>query len=534
MGLIDLKTDLTSLRYGSDIKGGGESRNAQFMNNIYSPETTGVDQSFTDPSQNPQSSEDFVLRGGVLYPNRVENDFQRIGNFMASGKGVNFIAKQNLLERQQAKVPRGQQPTRIYSPANTLLEIAGGSNSTGLHVDGKGLNPFINDVNTYLEQQKNEFNDIDTNRLGLLWTGKIQDTPLFSSHYLLPAKNWGIDTFSKFNILNFSGGPNSSIPGVTNSVYKRVTDTTYKSQLAAQNKDILNSTFSTFDYDLLNEASTIYRNYGEARPLSNFIRFITDGDLSERVYSNIAARNLVATDYERTNREITYGLGNPGKIGLDRVDPYGEGITEGESTPTVDEITFSPILESKEESDALINKDFIPFYITVINNDPEGANKYLHFRAFIDQYSDNFSSEWQSHRFLGRGENFYTYGGFSREINLAFKVHAQSKQELIPMYDKLNYLASVTAPDYGSSQKGLMKGNLIKLTIGDWVKDIPGILTSIAYSVPNTYPWDLGMNSTGDERNGKTLPTLIDVSTFNFTPISSTIPQLGSKFINNG
>ena len=120
MGLIDLKTDLTSLRYGSDIIGGGESRNAQFMNNIYSPETTEVDQSFTDPSQNPQSSEDFVLRGGILYPNRVENDFRRIGNFMASGKGVNFIAKQNLLERQQAKVPRGQQPTRIYSPANTL------------------------------------------------------------------------------------------------------------------------------------------------------------------------------------------------------------------------------------------------------------------------------------------------------------------------------------------------------------------------------------------------------------------------------
>jgi len=38
-------------------------------------------------------------------------------------------------------------------------------------------------------------------------------------------------------------------------------------------------------------------------------------------------------------------------------------------------------------------------------------------------------------------------------------VAAQSKQELIPMWQKLNYLASVNAPDY--SDTGYMSGNLI-------------------------------------------------------------------------
>ena len=56
MGLVDLKTDLTSLKFGKDTRGGGESREAQFMNNIYSPNKTGVNQTLSDPSQNPQRS----------------------------------------------------------------------------------------------------------------------------------------------------------------------------------------------------------------------------------------------------------------------------------------------------------------------------------------------------------------------------------------------------------------------------------------------------------------------------------------------
>ena len=222
MGLIDLKTDLTSLRYGSDTKGGGESRSAKFMNNIYSPETTGVDQIFADPSSNPQSSGDFVLRGGVLYPDRVADDFKRVGNFMTSWKGVGFIAKQNLLERQQAKVPRGQQPTRIYSPLTTLLEVAGGSNSMGLHLDGKGLNPFIGERSKYLDYTLRNDDDglLNQNRLKQLYKSKIQKNPVRLSKYGVTGD---IQTTT---LLQYSGGPNAAIPGVSNSTYQRVSNTT--------------------------------------------------------------------------------------------------------------------------------------------------------------------------------------------------------------------------------------------------------------------------------------------------------------------
>ena len=41
---------------------------------------------------------------------------------------------------------------------------------------------------------------------------------------------------------------------------------------------------------------------------------------------------------------------------------------------------------------------------------------------------------------------------------MAWTVAAQSKQELIPMHQKLNYLASVCAPDY--SPEGYMGGTI--------------------------------------------------------------------------
>jgi hypothetical protein len=52
-------------------------------------------------------------------------------------------------------------------------------------------------------------------------------------------------------------------------------------------------------------------------------------------------------------------------------------------------------------------------------------------------------------------------------MSLSWTVVAQSKQELIPMYKKLNYLASSLTPDY--SPNGYMRGNLVQLTVGGYV-----------------------------------------------------------------
>jgi hypothetical protein len=111
---------------------------------------------------------------------------------------------------------------------------------------------------------------------------------------------------------------------------------------------------------------------------------------------------------------------------------------------------------------------------------------------------------------------------------------AQSKQELIPMYQKLNYLASVCAPDYSS--EGYMRGNLIELTVGGYLYKQVGIMQGIQYSVPQESPWEIGINSDSVSTEGfdskrsddsvKELPFIINVGGFTFKPIHDFVPNV--------
>ena len=163
----------------------------------------------------------------------------------------------------------------------------------------------------------------------------------------------------------------------------------------------------------------------------------------------------------------------------------------------------------------------------------------MHFRAFIDSFSDSYSADWGSVRYLGRGEKFYNYNGFDRTISLSFTVAAQSKPELIPMYKKLNYLASNLTPDY--SPFGYMRGPLVQLTMGGYLYEQVGFITALTYDIPNDTTWEIGLSDTaGDptisstagldnlksisDSSVKELPHRINVSSFQFTPIHNFRP----------
>ena len=61
------------------------------------------------------------------------------------------------------------------------------------------------------------------------------------------------------------------------------------------------------------------------------------------------------------------------------------------------------------------------------------------------------------------------------------------------MYHKLNYLASSLAPDY--SDDGYMRGNLAVLTVGGYLHEQPGIITSITYDVPQEATWEIAIGT---------------------------------------
>ena len=135
------------------------------------------------------------------------------------------------------------------------------------------------------------------------------------------------------------------------------------------------------------------------------------------------------------------------------------------------------------------------------------------FRAYLTQFSDNTDATWNSVKYAGRGEDFYIYGGFGRKIQIGFKVAALSEEEMKPMYAKLNYLMGNLMPDYTTT--GLMRGPIIRMTVGNWIDGQAGILNSLSYTVPQDSPWEIALTS-----GNLILPHVVEVS-MTFTPIGS-------------
>jgi hypothetical protein len=225
--------------------------------------------------------------------------------------------------------------------------------------------------------------------------------------------------------------------------------------------------------------------------------------------------------------ENRVNLGDPGRRDKN-VSSYTKGLGK-----SLDKITAYPLYKSDNGNSEGEKNDLVKFRIGIISNNSDPSNKdnnlnrkvYIHFRAFLDSMDDNYTAEWNAFKYMGRGENFYRYNGFTRTVNLAWTVAAQSKEELIPMYQKLNYLASSLTPDY--SANGYMRGNLATLTVGGYLYEQPGIITAINYSVPQESPWEIGINDVGgNDSSVKELPHIIRVTGFQFIPIHNFIPRL--------
>jgi len=169
--------------------------------------------------------------------------------------------------------------------------------------------------------------------------------------------------------------------------------------------------------------------------------------------------------------------------------------------------------------------DIIPFEINVV---APGSSKFLYFRAHLDTLRDSFTGDWNETPYLGRAEKMLTYDGFSRGISFSFKIAAFTRDELLPLYKKLNHLAGSTAPTYGGSG-AFMRGTYNRLTIGDYIIFQPGVMKSIDFEWDVRYPWEINL-----EQDTK-LPRVAHILNVScqFTPIHNFIPELGAPLLMN-
>ena len=93
MPLINMTSDLTSLRYGRDRRNGGDSGQPYFTKDI-------PDRLKSINFVNSMLGNDFLIRGGTRSVSSVIEDEIRLGRFFSdlrSADGLLFIAKQKLL-----------------------------------------------------------------------------------------------------------------------------------------------------------------------------------------------------------------------------------------------------------------------------------------------------------------------------------------------------------------------------------------------------------------------------------------------------
>jgi hypothetical protein len=238
---------------------------------------------------------------------------------------------------------------------------------------------------------------------------------------------------------------------------------------------------------------------------------------------------------EAFNIETRLALGDPGRV----KGTYATGVTnENFRDQVLDKINASPIY-SRTSTSRTIGKnsqdynDLVSFRIGIIDSTSPNTTRYMNFRAYIDSFSDSYSATWKGQRYMGRAEEFYKYDGFGRDISLAFTVVAHSQGEMHGMYQKLNFLASSLAPKY--TKAGYMAGNLAKLTLGDYIYEQPGFISSITYDVPQESSWEISLTPEGqisgtqterNDGNPDELPFMIKVTGFKFTPIHTFRPEI--------
>lgn len=183
------------------------------------------------------------------------------------------------------------------------------------------------------------------------------------------------------------------------------------------------------------------------------------------------------------------------------------GANRNLAGPKIDEVNLYDIGEQSEE---ILQADIIPFQFNVFS---PNESAYIYFRAFLEDFSDDYTGDWAGTKYIGRAEEFYTYQGFKRDISFNFKIAAFSKEELQPLYNKLNYLAGSTAPTYkGDGQ--FMRGTMTAITVGDYLTNQNGFISKVGLKWDKSYPWEIDLF---DEKLPR-VPHILDVS-ISFTPI---------------
>lgn len=501
-GLINLQTDLTSLRYGSEkpyiTKNIGQAPGNQI---------------------------------GLEVQSRID-DVSRIAQMLASKPGFKYLANEALLKQAEVQSAGDKAAKANKSVAGAILSQIGGTilstvkivgstiiqvpvNGTGTHF----LKGFK--TNTYLQ------NGTTSGFARLFGAGGVEGAQYALRGETVPGtvnnsnQNFGETSDDRKSFTT----TRSSKYGYDETINTTIPEdsSTHKATLEAGNPIRIpgpqrETTAQRSELGISNQGitkdNTKLEPY-EPVPFTN--KLSADNNY-------LAKKQNVTSLNKNVTKEARVKLGDQGA----RNDEYKKQNiywTTSADKSEIDKINFQDIVETKIDGNKE-GRDLIKFRFHVITPD---TTRILYFRAFLDSFADNYSGQWNPVKYLGRAEDFQIYSGFQRKISLSFKIAAATRSEMQPLYKKMVYLASATAPTYANSGQ-FMRGTIVKLTLGDYVYELPGVLNSCNFTWNTEYPWEIAQTEPegqGD-RTMQELPMVLDCN-IEFTPIHEFTPETGLK-----
>lgn len=448
-------------------------------------------------------------------------------------------------------------PGQLYSPTNTLVQVA--LQSGGLHIERAAAFPLLQtpkyekffgsagksaaDTNSNV-LRLHEKQPVRANKVLTKLQGIINSIPILNRAIPLPPVGNEV-------LYSYQGGPESLAGlGITRITRGEIRPGIYTINDSIRNtaqhfENTFESTNIYFDdaknpniytenspskladgekdtYNLFQTSKFIPSVINSKVPF-NLFRSSSDNDgATKPAIYNSSINGLKYTNYlgdvvtvkafnnnvTNVSREIRIGSGRKDSINL---TPIFTGVTSANNSLVK--------IGNKHHN----IRDLIKFRIEVVDNSTNvsttNVSTFMIFRSYLTNFTDNITSDWNNFKYVGRGENLYTYSGFGRSVTMGFKVAALSEMEMQPMYQKLNYLASSMMPDY---EGGYMKGNFFRMTVGNYFYRQIGIITNLSYKISNDTPWEIAIDEpergTAAERQLYELPHIIDVD-LTFIPI---------------
>jgi hypothetical protein len=392
---------------------------------------------------NPQDTQKIIGRPS---PTAIVRDTARVTKFLLSPKGLLFIGKQ---AAQQLMNPNTEGITgtasigltKIYDPISPIANTIGAP--LGLRTDRHWPPVVRTPLSTYegiqnLPGKQNRLINL-TNELILGKTTKIGN--ILSKIQQVTDKLSG---FKGSPIQTLSGltGP-ASVGGLGATTIRRFEDTTKaNSDTELNSGKVLGDLGGRFglkkepiDTSLLGKYKAVaYGQMPERNHSTTIIDFrkIRDGkSLDQARYS------------EESNRQSNFGNT------LQMIDTINDSVDE-----------------------SLIDFSF----------------NGIAFKAYLGAVSDNFAPSWNTAEDQGRADPRYQYAGFERTVTFDFIVAAYSRSQLEVIWRKLQDLARMTYPVYGSEG---FYGQTTNVTIGKLFDERPMIIQDLGYDWDNETPWEI-------------------------------------------